>query len=102
MGEGFRRGLLLASGLLLAGCGGQEAYAPEAGTSAATMFQEGCAHCHGDQGAGKFGFLLGLQDTEMAQAEIEALIAGGKGVMPAFPELSADQRRQLAAYTRGL
>ena len=102
MGKRLRQGLLMAGSLALAGCGGQEAYAPEAGTSAATMFQEGCAHCHGEQGGGKFGFLLGLQDTELAQAEIEALIANGKGVMPAFPKLSAEQRRQLAAYTRDL
>jgi len=102
MGKGFRRGAFLAGSLLLAGCGGQEAYAPESGTAPETMFQEACAHCHGDKGAGKFGFLLGLQDTELAQAEIESMIAKGKGIMPAFPKLSDEQRRRLAAYTRGL
>lgn len=99
---GWKQGLVLAGSLVLAGCGGQESYAPKAGTDAATMFEQGCAHCHGEAGAGKFGFLLGLEGTEMAQAEIEALIAGGKGIMPSFPELSAEQRRQLAAYTRDL
>lgn len=101
MGKGLERGVILASGLLLAGCGGEEAYAPQAGTPPETMFQEGCAHCHGDQGQGKFGFLLDLQDTELTQAEIEALIAGGKGIMPGYPQLSTEQRRRLAAYSRG-
>jgi mono/diheme cytochrome c family protein len=99
---GWKQVLVLAGGLIVAGCGGQESYAPEAGTDAATMFAQGCAHCHGEAGGGKFGFLLGLQDTQLAQAEIEALIANGKGIMPGFPELSAEQRRQLAAYTRDL
>jgi mono/diheme cytochrome c family protein len=102
MGKGFIRGIVLAGSVALAGCGGQEAYAPESGTPATTMFQQGCAHCHGDAGSGKFGFLLGLQDSDMALAEIEALIANGKGIMPAFPNLSSDQRRRLAAYTRDL
>lgn len=102
MGMGWRQGLLLAGSVLLAGCGGQESYAPATGTEAATMFEQGCAHCHGEAGAGKFGFLLAVQESELGQAEIEALIANGKGIMPAFPKLSAEQRRQLAAYTRDL
>ncbi|HKJ71031.1 MAG TPA: cytochrome c [Gammaproteobacteria bacterium] len=102
MGRPLGRALLLAGSLAIAGCGGQEAYAPEAGTSAASMFEQGCAHCHGAQGRGKFGFLLALQDSDLAQPDIEALIANGEGIMPAFPHLSADQRRQLAAYVRGL
>jgi len=99
---GWKQGVVLAGSLFLAACGGQESYAPKAGTDAATMFEHGCAHCHGEAGVGKFGFLLGLQDTQLAPAEIEALIANGKGIMPGFPELSAEQRRQLAVYSRDL
>lgn len=102
MGNRLRGFGVLAAASMLAGCGGQETYAPGAETATDTMFQEACAHCHGADGAGKFGFLLGIRDTSMARAEIEALIAGGKGIMPAFPNLSRNQRRRLATYTRGL
>lgn len=102
MGKGVRQGLTAAAVIALAGCGGEEAYAPEAGTQADTMFEQGCSHCHGSDGKGKFGFLLGLQDTELSQAEIQAVIANGKGIMPAFPELSNRQRRQLAGLIQDL
>lgn len=102
MGTRWQRSLFLAASLALTGCGGQEAYAPEPGTSAETMFRQACAHCHGDRGGGKFGFLLELRGSRLVPAEIEALIARGEGLMPSFPHLSIDQRRRLAAYTRGL
>ncbi|MFP4560035.1 MAG: c-type cytochrome [Thiohalorhabdus sp.] len=99
----LRKGMVLGlTTVALAGCGDQEAYDPEAGTDASTMFEEGCAHCHGQEGQGKFGFLLSLEDTQLAEEGIADMIANGTGIMPAFPELEEDQRRDLARYVTDL
>lgn len=92
--------ILAAGSLLLAGCGGEEGYAPEAGTAPETMFEEACSHCHGDQGKGKFGFLLSLQDTQLDESGISDMIRQGSGIMPSFPELTDEQRQSLAAYVK--
>ncbi|HKL76834.1 MAG TPA: cytochrome c [Gammaproteobacteria bacterium] len=94
--------MVAAGSLLLAGCGGEESYAPEAGTAPETMFEQACAHCHGDQGKGKFGFLLALEDTQLDQSSIASMTEQGSRLMPAFPNLSDEQRQALAAYVREL
>ena len=95
--------LLAATPFLLTACGGgEEAYAPEPGTAPETMFEQACSHCHGEQGKGKFGFLLGLEGTQLDASGIGSMIEQGSGIMPAFPELSDDQRQSLAEYVKGL
>jgi mono/diheme cytochrome c family protein len=92
--------ILAAGSLVLAGCGGEESYAPEAGTAPETMFEEACSHCHGDQGKGKFGFLLSLEDTQLDESGVGDMIQRGSGIMPSFPDLSDEQRQDLAAYVK--
>jgi mono/diheme cytochrome c family protein len=91
-----------ALSLLLTGCGGKEDYSAPEDTSAETMFQQACAHCHGEAGAGKFGFLLGLRESRIPADNVARMIANGRGIMPAFPELSETQRQRLAEYAAGL
>lgn len=92
----------VAATLTLTACGGQEDYSPKAGTKPAKMFEQACAHCHGSQGSGKFGFLLSLQDSHTPQDVIGDIIRNGNGIMPAFPKLSDKQVQTLAQYTSQL
>lgn len=91
-----------AAALTLTACGGQEDYSPEAGTEPAKMFEQACAHCHGSEGGGKFGFLLSLEGTHTPEDVIADIIKNGNGIMPAFPNLSDEQRQALARYTSEL
>ena len=93
---------IAAGGLLVAGCGGQSDYSAPEGTPAPKMFKQACAHCHGEEGTGKFGFLLGLKDSQIPADNVAHMIANGRGIMPAFPELAESQRQRLADYATGL
>lgn len=91
-----------AAGLLVAGCGGEEDFSAPEGTPAPKMFEQACAHCHGEKGTGRFGFLLGLKDSQIPADNVVQMIANGRGIMPSFPELSESQRKRLADYAAGL
>jgi mono/diheme cytochrome c family protein len=87
---------------ILAGCGGKDDYTPSAGVNAPAIFAEACQSCHGGAGEGKFGFLFSLAGTESTPEKIARHIAEGGPVMPAFPNLSQEQRMALAAYVKSL
>jgi mono/diheme cytochrome c family protein len=90
-------GALAVSSLLLAGCGPNE-YTPATGASAADIFAEACAGCHGDNGEGKLLGLLKVKGTEKSQNEIAAKIAAGSTFMPAFPNIGNAEQAALAQY----
>ncbi len=85
--------------LSLSACADRD-YTPVAGASAETIFAEACASCHGDAGAGKFGFLFKLTDSEYPHPDsaIAAKIIQGGNSMPAFPNIGQKNAEALGAY----
>lgn len=71
------------------------------------MFGEYCASCHSTRtssslaGPGFKGFYRTHQ-PRLSDSAIRAIIAGGKGKMPAFGNLSAVQIDELIAYLKTL
>ena len=66
----------------------------------ATLYAARCAVCHGEHREGilpAFPPLLGLS-RQMTEVQVEDTIHKGKGRMPAFPDLSADQAGQIAHF----
>jgi quinoprotein glucose dehydrogenase len=64
-------------------------------------YQLNCTACHGvdrnGDSARTFPSLVNLP-KKMPREQADAIIAGGKALMPAFPALSAQERRELLAY----
>jgi len=63
--------------------------APAAADDAAAMFGQKCSVCHGKDGKGQSPMAqkLGVKDltqTKLSAAEVEKMIADGKGKMAAF------------------
>ncbi len=92
-------GAIAISSLLLAGCGPNE-YTPQTGASAAAIFADACAGCHGDNGEGKFVGLLKIKGSDKSETEIAAKIAGGSTFMPAFPNIGNAEQAALAQYLK--
>ena len=87
---------------LLGGCGGPSDFTPTEGMTAAEIYGSACASCHGQDGAGKFGFLFKIAGSESSAEEMaEAIKEGGK-IMPSFPNLSDEQRMMMAGYIKSL
>ena len=86
----------------LAGCAGPNDYRPTEGMSAADIFSYACSSCHGENGSGKFGFLLRIAGTDSSSEEIAAIIVSGGYIMPGFPNISSAQRSLIAAYVKAL
>jgi mono/diheme cytochrome c family protein len=67
-----------------------------------------CASCHGPDGKGEtpMGKMMKVKDfawedvQKMSDADLTAAISSGKGKMPPFKTLSADQVKDLVAYIR--
>jgi cytochrome c6 len=81
-----------------------------AGTAAAqdagALFAQRCAVCHGKDGKGApAGLKLGAKDlsaTKLSAAEIEKVIAGGRGKMAAYQgKLTDAQIGDLARFVKG-
>ena len=79
----------------------------------ARLFQINCAHCHGAAGAGDGPASRYLKEkpTDLRQPEVQArqelalygIVTQGMGSMPPFKgELSADERRSVAAHVKAL
>ncbi len=66
-----------------------------------------CANCHGKDGnpseiGKKMGVKVGLTQTKLSEAEIVALVSGGKGKMPAYKEkLSEAEIASVAKFVKG-
>ncbi|ANI78331.1 pyrroloquinoline quinone-dependent dehydrogenase [Sphingobium sp. EP60837] len=76
--------------------------APAAGNGAA-LYQEQCSACHGanrDGAPPEFPPLTNLS-PRLDTAQIAAIIAGGKGRMPGFPQIPPADRAAIASYLAG-
>jgi len=74
---------------------------------AASLYKSKCAACHGADGTGSaMGKKMGAQDftsadvQKMSDTELGDIITNGKGKMPAYKSLAADQVKGLVAYIR--
>jgi cytochrome c6 len=71
-----------------------------------TMFKAKCAGCHGADGKGKDAMktmdMSGADVQKMSDADLSNIITAGKGKMPAYKTLSADQVKDLVSYIRSL
>ncbi len=81
----------------------------KADTAAAeATFKAKCAMCHGPDGKGQTatGKAMKVKDfaseevQKMSDADLTAAITSGKGKMPPFKALTADQVKDLVAYIR--
>lgn len=86
----------------LTGCMGPNDFTPGDGMSPAEVFSSTCQTCHGEKGAGKFGFLFGIAGTDKSMQEIATKIGEGSKLMPSFPNISDEDRLSIAAYVKAL
>jgi mono/diheme cytochrome c family protein len=76
--------------------------------AAEATYKAKCAMCHGPDGKGETatGKMMKVKDfasedvQKMSDADLSSAISAGKGKMPAFKTLSADQVKDLVAYVR--
>lgn len=104
----FRTMLIIAAvSLLLAGCGGGKAgfhdFSAAPDVPVQQVYSDGCAQCHGNDGGGKFfGLMFKLEPEGKSTQELANTILSGRARMPAFPNLSEQQRMALAEYIQQL
>ena len=73
---------------------------------AAAIFEKKCATCHGKDGKGqtKMGEKMGIKDlttVSATAADLEKVVADGRGKMPAFKgKLSDAEIKDLAAFIK--
>jgi cytochrome c6 len=73
---------------------------------AAALFQKKCATCHGMDGKGqtKMGEKMGIKDlaaSSASAADLEKIVADGRGKMPAFKgRISDDEIKSVAAFVK--
>jgi cytochrome c6 len=76
--------------------------------AAEATYKAKCAMCHGPDGKGETatGKTMKVKDfsseeiQKMSDADLTAAISSGKGKMPAYKTLTADQVKDLVAYIR--
>jgi mono/diheme cytochrome c family protein len=76
--------------------------------TAEATYKAKCASCHGPDGKGETatGKMMHVKDfsseevQKMSDADLTAAITSGKGKMPPYKTLSADQVKDLVAYIR--
>lgn len=86
---------------LLTGCS-ENNFTPVSGMDGMDIYANACASCHGENGAGKFGFLLKLADSEASNEKIVGMIRKGGHIMPAFPNIDDQQAGLVADYIKSL
>jgi len=80
----------------------------KADNTADATYKAKCAMCHGPDGKGetstgkamKAGDFASPDVQKMSDADLTAAISTGKGKMPAFKTLTADQVKDLVGYIR--
>ncbi|HKV26306.1 MAG TPA: c-type cytochrome [Candidatus Acidoferrum sp.] len=95
-------GVLAAAMVIVAPAGAQN--------GGEAVYKAKCVGCHGPDGKGSTpaGKAMGARDFGSADVQKETdeqlaeIIAKGKGKMPAFKTLTADQVKELVAYVRSL
>jgi mono/diheme cytochrome c family protein len=90
------------SATLFAGCSENNNYTPVSGMDGMDIYANACTNCHGENGKGKFGFLLKLAGSDTSSEEIIGMIKNGGHFMPAFPNIDEQQASQLADYLKSL
>ena len=69
-------------------------------------FKAKCAGCHGADGKGKDAMktrdLASADVQKQSDADLTGIITNGKGKMPPYKTLSADQVKDLVSYIRSL
>lgn len=103
-----RRGILFINSNDIAWTGQLAARVPPAATGTgasgkgANLYQEQCAACHGaDRKGGPPAFPPLLDMGKLSAAQIGEIIQQGRGRMPGFPHIPANDRSAIAAYLRG-
>jgi cytochrome c6 len=79
-----------------------------ADNTAEATYKAKCAMCHGQDGKGEtsMGKTMKLKDfasediQKMSDADLSAAISNGKGKMPAYKTLTAEQVKDLVGYIR--
>ncbi len=87
--------------LLLTACGrdGFDDFKAPESMQSAQIFDSACAQCHGSDGGGMlFGLFYSLEPEGKTKEELAAKILSGGGGMPAFLNLTENQRLKLADY----
>jgi mono/diheme cytochrome c family protein len=90
------------SASLLAGCSDNNNFTPVSGMDGMDIYANACVNCHGENGSGKFGFLLKLAGSDESADEIVDKIRNGGHFMPAFPNINTQQAELVATYLKSL
>lgn len=79
---------------------GSAVYGKGAGADGAKVFQGNCGSCHTLSAAGTSGQVgPNLDDTSLSASDIESVVRGGRGAMPAFGgRLSKEEIAAVAAF----
>ena len=96
------------TGVMLAAFALMSAPAKADAAAAEATYKAKCAMCHGPDGKGETatGKMMKVKDfasedvQKMSDADLSSAISAGKGKMPPFKTLSADQVKDLVAYVR--
>ena len=91
--------LLAGAALILSACS-----ADTSGKFGQELFEQTCAVCHGDDGAGLSGPAIGAGSDaiELTDDQIYGVMEVGPGTMPSFRRLTAEQLDSLVEYVRTL
>lgn len=68
------------------------------GSDGGSLYADNCSGCHGDRGEGEGGPALAGNPTALDATRLKALLAKGKGDMPAFSQLGEGEVSALAAF----
>ncbi|MHB1920706.1 MAG: outer membrane protein assembly factor BamB family protein [Chitinophagaceae bacterium] len=71
--------------------------------SGQAVYQQHCMACHGQRLQGNPGFpsLVHIA-SKLTTTQMEGIIAKGRGMMPGFSQIPADQKQELLAFLKGL
>jgi quinoprotein glucose dehydrogenase len=85
--------------VLIKKTGGTDSRQGSPGIAGNELYNLNCALCHGTdrKGVEVFPGLTGV-GSRFTKDQIDEMIQHGKGAMPAFPQLSAEERRAITAY----
>ena len=78
----------------------------DAGEPAVETYAAKCAGCHGADGKGKEAMktkdMASEEVQKMSDADLSGIITNGKGKMPPYKTMSADQVKDMVAFIRSL
>jgi cytochrome c6 len=98
-------GVILAAALLAGVCLFSSPAKADVAAAEAT-FKAKCAACHGADGKGKEAMktrdLSSADVQKQSDADLSGIITNGKGKMPPYKTMSADQVKDMVAFIRSL